>query len=223
MLALLLAAQGYVHEPFGNYALEKHHGFKVYVSYAARRVNNSTQPALNLLSKQLKEITEIIPAKALKTLRDIPVFVEHENPNHPCACYHVSPEWLKQNGYIPEKVRSVEISNPLNFVKWIKMNQPYMTLHEYAHGYHDVLFSHEDKYIGSVYRNAMASGKYEIVAHNFGRRERAYAMNNQAEYFAELTEAYFGENDYYPFRRAQLKEFDPLGYDMIERCWGIRK
>lgn len=225
MTTLLLAmiAQDFVHEPFDHYALERHHGFRVYVSYAARKNNDVTQPALNLLSKQLKQITEIMPKHTLETLRKVPVFVENNNPGNPCACYHPSVEWLKANKYIPEKAKSVEISNPTNYVDWIHLNQPYMTLHEYAHGYHDVKFTYEDKYIASVYKNAVASKKYEEVAHNRGGKRRAYALNNPMEYFAELTEAYFGENDFYPFRRSELKEFDPQGFEMIEKVWGITK
>lgn len=221
-VALVLALQ-FKHEPFSSYAKEVHSGFTVYISAAARKNNDTTQPALNMLAKQLKEMVAIVPPKALTTLRKIPVFVEQENPDRPCACYHVSPEWLKQNGYIPEKVRSVEISNTKNYVDWINLNQPFMTLHEFAHGYHDISFTHSDPYIESVYKNAVASGKYDMVPHNRGGKRKAYALNNQAEYFAELGEAYFGINDFYPFKRSELKEFDPKGYEMIERCWGLKR
>lgn len=44
---------------------------------------------------------------------------------------------------------------------------------------------------------------------------------NEKEYFAELTEAYFGKNDFYPFTRAELKTHDPKGYRMIEAVWKI--
>lgn len=224
MIALAFAlTQAYVHEPFENYSKEMHSGFTLYISAAARKQNDTTQPAINLLAKQLKEMVEIVPAESLKTLRAIPVFMEQENPKHPCACYHVSKEWLAENGYIPQKVRSVEISNTKNYVGWINLNQPFMTLHEFAHGYHDALYTHNDKYIEAVYKSAVSNGKYDLVPHNRGGKRKAYALNNQAEYFAELTEAYFGINDFYPFKRAELKEFDPQGYDMIERCWKIKK
>ena len=44
-------------------------------------------------------------------------------------------------------------------------------------------------------------------------------MNSPTEYFAELTEAYFGRNDYEPFDRSGLRAFDPLGYAVIESVW----
>ena len=49
---------------------------------------------------------------------------------------------------------------------------------------------------------------------------RHYALNNDEEYFAETTEAYFGKNDFFPFERAELKEFDPTGYALMEEVWG---
>ena len=46
-------------------------------------------------------------------------------------------------------------------------------------------------------------------------------MNNEKEYFAEATEAYFGRNDFQPFTRDELKEFDPEMFEMIRRVWQL--
>jgi hypothetical protein len=43
---------------------------------------------------------------------------------------------------------------------------------------------------------------------------------NYKEYFAELTEAYFGKNDFFPFERADLKKYDPTGYKLMQDVWG---
>ena len=48
---------------------------------------------------------------------------------------------------------------------------------------------------------------------------KAYAATNQEEYFAELTEAYFGQNDWFPHNREELRNYDPRGYKMIEEVW----
>ena len=37
--------------------------------------------------------------------------------------------------------------------------------------------------------------------------------------FAELTEAYFVRNDFFPFNREELRQYDPVGYAMIESVW----
>jgi hypothetical protein len=224
VLAALVLAQGapvFVHEPLSSYKQTARQGFKVYVSSAAQKQPSETDPALELLNEELAEVVRLVPPKALPTLRKVPFFVEYNNPGFPCASYHPSKEWLLENGYIIAKTHAIEISNPKNFVSWVNLNQPLMVLHELAHAYHDAMFTFEDKYIAACYRLALVSGTYDVVAHNRGGTRRHYALNNPMEYFAEATEAYFGENDFYPFNREQLKKHDPKGYEMIERCWGL--
>ena len=40
-------------------------------------------------------------------------------------------------------------------------------------------------------------------------------MVNEIEYLAEISEAFFGENDYYPFNRSDLESHDPQGYALL--------
>jgi hypothetical protein len=60
----------------------------------------------------------------------------------------------------------------------------------------------------------------------FGKKgaDREYrsrrVFTNPKEYFAELSEAYFGKNDFYPFVRGELKVHDPVGYRLMEEAWG---
>ena len=44
-------------------------------------------------------------------------------------------------------------------------------------------------------------------------------MKNPREFFAELSEAYFGQNDFFPFTREQLRAFDPESFKVIEEAW----
>jgi dipeptidyl-peptidase-4 len=57
------------------------------------------------------------------------------------------------------------------------------------------------------------------VRRNNGKTEKAYALNNDQEYFAEATEAFFGTNDFYPFTRDELKEHDPEVFQVLEEVW----
>ena len=54
-----------------------------------------------------------------------------------------------------------------------------------------------------------------------GRRVRHYALTNQMEFFAEMTEAYFGVNDFFPFNRAELKESEPEIYALLKEVWEV--
>ena len=52
--------------------------------------------------------------------------------------------------------------------------------------------------------------------------DRAYALTNPAEYFAETSEAFFSTNDFFPFVRKELERIDPHGCAMLARLWGVR-
>ena len=53
-----------------------------------------------------------------------------------------------------------------------------------------------------------------------GKKVKHYALTNQMEFFAEMTETYFGVNDFYPFVRAELKESEPELDQLLQEIWG---
>lgn len=205
-------------------------------SYLSRSVEgwtvrvNRTLPAqhpalceevLDLLGRQLAEIARVVPAPAVAKLRAIPVWVEYDEPNHPCMCYHVDRRWLRDRGMNPDKAKGVEIADARNFLEWT-LDQPWMVLHELAHGYHDRELGFDYPPIVDAHQAARASGDYDKVLRISGRDDRYYGLTDPAEYFAELSESYFGTNDFYPFVRAELRRHDPTGLEAIERAWGVR-
>ncbi len=221
----LQGSTGFVHEPTASYETRIVHGFTIRLSKAARANPATTRPALALIEESLAEIARFVPPRALAVIRKAAIWVEHNNPGYPSMCYHTSRDWLRENGYNTDKENSVEVANPKNYVAWTNLNQPYQLFHELAHAYHDLKFGFDDPYIAACHKLALASGKYDLVEHIRGGgrpndQRRHYALNNPMEYFAEMSEAYFGKNDFYPFDRAQLKEYDPKGYAMIEWAWG---
>jgi hypothetical protein len=58
------------------------------------------------------------------------------------------------------------------------------------------------------------------VLHIDGRRTRHYALTDQKEFFAEMSEAYFGMNDFFPFNRAELQEAEPDLLELLRNIWG---
>lgn len=94
-----------------------------------------------------------------------------------------------------------------------------MMLHELSHAYHDQVLGQGYAPILAAFVQAKAGGKYDAVRRNSGQTERAYAMNNEKEYFAEASEAYFGENDFQPFTREELRTFDPPIFRVLEEVW----
>jgi len=79
----------------------------------------------------------------------------------------------------------------------------------------------EERIIIPGIEQAKASGKYDAVLCRYSDSTKHYALTSRAEYFSENSEAYFGANDFYPFVRAELKEYDPKWYAALEDAWGV--
>jgi len=128
---------------------------------------------------------------------------------------------------MPEKAGNIEVYNMGTVMEWSSW-QPYIMLHEMSHILH-VSFIDEgseiDDLIMDTYDKAMADKKYYNVENFWGNMTKHYATTNYAEYFAECTEAFFSQgkfkNDLYPFNHDQLKEFDPDGYELVAKAFGI--
>lgn len=179
---------------------------------------------LSLLRHQLQQIPCVVPAPAVEKLRKVTIWVERNDPHHPCMAYHPSPQWLKLNGMNPDKVGCVELANADAFLSWTRA-QPYMVLHELAHGYHHQFLEggYDNKELAAAFERAGEKELYREVLHINGRRVKGYAATNPMEYFAESTEAFFGTNDFFPFVRAELKEHDPEMFELLRRLWGEEK
>lgn len=179
------------------------------------------QQALQALANHLQRVTYIVPASRLKQLRKLPIWLEREHPKLQAMQYHPDRGWLLANGHDPRLTKHVHIpkANALIDPKtWAK--HPYVVLHELAHSYHDQVLDFEDERIKQAFDSAQQSKKYEsVLAHN-GKYVQHYGLSNHKEYFAESSEAYFGVNDFYPFVRAELKEFDNEMYRVLEAIWG---
>lgn len=211
-------------DPTSDYKPRQIEGWRVLVN---QRLDCDGQRALcdqtlRLLDDHLYRITRVVPAEPLAKLRQIPIWVELAHPRHKCMCYHPSPDWLREHEMNPEKAGGVELANAATFLKWTR-EQPWMVLHEMAHGYHHRFIGHGNADIKACYDRAVASKTYESVLYFNGQRKRHYALNNDKEYFAEATEAFFGENDFFPFVHAELKEHDPAMFALLEKLWSVRK
>jgi hypothetical protein len=101
---------------------------------------------------------------------------------------------------------------------------PNFALHELAHAFHDRVLGFENAQIEAAYQKAKAAGLYDRVQRqdSEGRKrlDRAYALTNAKEYFAECTEALFAKNDFFPFTKDELQKHDPEMFDLLTHLWG---
>ena len=105
---------------------------------------------------------------------------------------------------------------------------PNFALHELAHAYHDRVLTKGfgNPEIEVAYEVAKRNGNYDRVerrdSEGRAKMDRAYAMTNPQEFFAESTEAFFSRNDFYPFDRKELNQHDPSTLKRIANIWGVK-
>lgn len=207
-------------DPSSAYEVRTVEGFRVLVHPRVLEHAADAAAVMTELRSQLKAIAQVVPEKPLADLRTVPIWIEWEARPHGAAEFHRSADWLKENGYNVEKVGAVEIANARNFVAWSRQNQPWMVMHELAHAYHHRILKPDHAGIADAFRLAVASGRLTSVAYGKEGKRKAYALTDSYEYFAEMTEAYFGRNDFAPFDRAELKTFDPVAFRLMREVWG---
>ncbi|MFN8742538.1 MAG: FG-GAP-like repeat-containing protein [Pirellula sp.] len=189
---------------------------------------DDTAKALDGLKKMLDEIVRDVPAPAVTEMKKVPLYF---SPSYKLgqsgAEFHPGAGWLRDNGRDPAMAQGVEFSGVHDFEAEMQ-RMPNFALHELAHAYHFRSlpdgFGNEE--IKAAFQRAKESGLYDRVERTFGNGkagtfERAYAMTNAMEYFAETTEAYFFRNDFFPFNREELRRHDPEMYSLLEKLWGV--
>lgn len=197
-------------------------GWKLHVEQAIVTTRPKLwEAAKNELMCQFLRIKRVVPDDALGKIQKVSFFVHLNNPKNVAAAYHPSRTWLIENKQNPDMARCIEIGNLENFVAWT-YHQPWMIMHELAHAYHDQFLPDgwNNKDILNAFKSAVDSKKYDEILWYDGGKRKAYGLNNQMEYFAETSESYFGQNDGFPFIRAELKEFDSVGYAAMQKVWG---
>jgi hypothetical protein len=93
-------------------------------------------------------------------------------------------------------------------------------MHELAHAYHDQVLGFDHAEIQTAWARSRDSGKYKSVLHLGGKKTSHYGLVDAKEFFAEMTESYFGHNDFFPFNRAELHEEDPETFALLTKIWG---
>jgi len=165
---------------------------------------------------QLKNVAGAVSPEQLDFFRKVPLWLEWElgprvggqyNPNSAAV--------LTRVGQNPDKARGIEF----NIKTLVDRSHPWMMMHELAHAYHHGVLGNNNADVAAAYKQAMERKLYDSVLAVDGIKRRAYAATNEFEYFAELSATYFGKNLYYPFKRAELKEHDPVGYRLMEKAW----
>ena len=180
--------------------------------------------ALRILANRLYDIQHVVPADKVEKLRKVGIWIDVSHGKLKPAQYHPGAGWLKDNGYAAALVKCVHIPVAAEFASVNHQRvQPWSVMHELAHAYHDQVLGFDDAEVKAAYERFRESGKYKSTLHINGKKVPHYALTNEREFFAEMTEAYFGHNDFYPFNRAELKRDEPELYELLTKIWGTPK
>jgi len=176
--------------------------------------------ALRFLENKLSDIVAIVPQDRLKKLREVPIVLDSTHGDLGPMQYHPSKEWLKANGYAEDLARCVHLPRATDVATTRNIReQPWVILHELAHAYHDRVLGFDEPRIREAFDAYKKSKRGDKTLLFDGRRVKHYALTDPMEFFAEMTEAYFGSNDFFPFNRAELKESEPDIYELMKRVW----
>ena len=177
--------------------------------------------ALKLLESRLVAITFVVPEKSLAKLRAVTIQLDLNYGGLVPMQYHPDAGWLKEHGCSGKLVKCVHIPEVEDFLEPTGIHsQPWVVLHELAHGFHDQMIGFEDARVIAVWKKFCDSGKYKSVLTTSGKMGGHYGLADPKEFFAEMTECYFGSNDFYPFVSGELKQAEPAAFALLAEIWG---
>ena len=177
--------------------------------------------AIKLLTARLVGIAVVVPEDKLAKLREVPIQLDLTHGALRPMQYHPSADWLKGHGYSADLARCVHIPDAREFLSPFENHrQPWAVLHELAHAYHDRVLGFDDARIKAAWKKFREGGRYKSVLTTPGPTREHYALTDQKEFFAEMTESYFGANDFYPFVAGELKQAEPDTFALLEEIWG---
>ncbi len=176
--------------------------------------------ALKFLEAKLVEIKAVVPAERLKDLQSVTIVMDLNCGKLGSMQYHPDAGWLKANGYPTDLAKCVHLPRAADLPTRRNINeQPWVILHELAHAFHDQKLSFDEPRIKAAQEKFKESGHGDQALLYNGKRVKHYGLTNQMEFFAEMTEAFFGVNDFYPFNRAELQEAEPELFKLLTEIW----
>jgi len=177
--------------------------------------------ALKLLTARLVAIATVVPENALTKLRTIPIELDLDYADLHVMQYHPSADWLRGHGYSETLAKCVHIPEASEFLSPFENHRmPWVVLHELTHGYHDQVLGFDEPRIRAAWKKFRENKQTESVLTSPGPMREHYARRDPKEFFAEMTESYFGSNDFYPFVTGELKQAEPEIFALLEEIWG---
>ncbi len=201
---------------------------KVFAEIEATKGKYEIGP-LEVLEGELKSLNTILVPKILAAMKTVRIFVEwddlppgvnldeeeKERAGRVVALYRSgSPRAVAGESLVKQlKLNAVEV---MTLKRLTEMHQSgrnrdqIILLHELCHTAHHHFLRFDNLEVKKAYQQAMDRDLYG----------KAYARMNEREYFAEISCAYLDKCNYFPVTADDLKSYDPVGYQLMEKVWG---
>ncbi len=206
-----------------SHTLRKLEGWTVRVDERLLHEPNEAlgQHALASLQSRLADIVLVMQPERLQKIQQVIIQLDLSHGTLNNMQYHSGAQWVADHGFSADLVKCVHIPIASMLISPNHHHiQPWCVLHELAHAYHDQVFGFDEPRIKAAWQHYKASGHGDSVLHVDGHRTKHYALTNPMEFFAEMSESYFGTNDFFPFVHGELQEAEPETYALLKEIWG---
>ena len=195
-------------------------GWNIHVQKELYAKKQLREDVLALLRTELWEILTRLPEPVVKRLQEVEMRFHLDRQDCPGGVYHPSADWLRDHDLPADWAEGVEFGVAENFLSWSR-NQPDMVLHELSHAWHHQVLGYDHAGIADAFAAVQAAKSLEDIQYVTGGRQKAYALTNPMEFFAEMSEAWWGVNDMYPFVRVQVMEDFPEVAALLPQAWSM--
>lgn len=183
--------------------------------------------AMTRLNEKLGEALGVLPTSASAPLRRLKFFLlygeKSRGGGRDSGLQYFRRAAPDHNRHLdPRMASGIVIYSASNFVRLSEFWALKALVHELAHAHHLEQWPERRADIYDAWAHARQAGLYRNIQDDKGRTlSQGYALQNHLEYYAELSCIYFVNGDYYPFDRANLGRYDPVGLELIEKLWGV--
>lgn len=185
--------------------------------------------ALKRLELNLNKVFALIPKPTHEKMLELKYFVLYGSKSHgggfDDGLQYCGKNAPKEHPELDEPwERCILIHSAYNYSKISDLWALKALIHEIGHAQHLENWAVKEPDLMSAWEHAVETGLYANVKDEKGKIiSEAYARANHIEYFGELTTMYFARCNYFPFDRAGLKKYDPAGFAIAQKLWGLSK
>lgn len=231
LLGLGMAAALWSEQPAGSRELAEFTviriaGFTALLSPAFQANADLRERTLWRLEEQLNAAVSALPAARRLRLREVRVWVDPGPQAQEGLAFAPAALYIARRAAGVPRYRYRNQAGSIvvrNLTRLIQDHGRYnVMLHELAHAYDDHALGFRHPGVLAAFESARQSQRYANIHNGAGTMSaESYANTRAAEYFAELTVAYFASRSTTPHNRTELRTFDPQGYRAIRSAWGL--